>query len=284
MRSNRFSITSFSTDNSPFPFGFDPEIMNYLCYQLERCPDTYRLHWQVYLELHKRHRVTGVKKIIGNKAHIELCKGQPSENRKYCSKDDTAMPNTFQEYGEITPDVEKQQGKRTDCTKIIDLIKQGKTDGEILTECSSALRMLNYLQKARSALSTSTYREDLKVIYIYGPSGSGKSYQVYNKIKGESYNRPLISESKIWFEGYTSEKIIWLDDIDFRHYNREYILHILDKYPLSLQYKGGSAPANYTTVYITSNIDPLYYDKAIQRRITETIFLEDCKKAGTKSA
>lgn len=266
---DRWCITIF--DNVPHPIVPNDEEVGYLVYQREECPTSGRLHWQCYIEFTKRKRLSTVKRWLEetqqlSKFHLEPARGQPSQNRDYCTKIDTAIDEPF-EYGTIQPD--REQGKRTDLHKIVEDC-QNKTLVEIITETPPALRYINHITKYQAFLKKSQVRE-LKVIYIHGETGTGKSSYVFEKIKSKNFFRPLISPPNIWFDGYQGETILWLDDFDARDFKREFVLHLLDIYPLTLSVKGSTAQAHYTTVYITSNVEPDELDKAICRRFTKII-------------
>lgn len=87
-------------------------------------------HIQGYISLDKKQRLNLVKKLVGDRAHLTLSKGSPQQNRKYCSKGETAKAGTLEEYGECpTP-----QGKRHDLTLLIESVKDGNLDIKSLRE------------------------------------------------------------------------------------------------------------------------------------------------------
>lgn len=45
-------------------------------------------HLQGYLSSTKAKRLSGVKKLVGDRAHVEVAKGDERQNRSYCSKSD----------------------------------------------------------------------------------------------------------------------------------------------------------------------------------------------------
>ena len=68
--------------------GILPEWMRYAVWQLERCPKTQRLHWQMFFELHRGQRMSAIQKMLGNKVHCEVAKKR-DEARAYCMKEET---------------------------------------------------------------------------------------------------------------------------------------------------------------------------------------------------
>lgn len=271
--SDRWTATIY--DDVPQPIIPDNHTVAYLVYQREECPTTFRLHWQCYIEFISRKRFNTVRKYLMDQGlssfHIEPARGQPSQNRAYCSKPETAVSDPV-EWGTIQAD--REQGKRTDIVKAIQDCKD-YTLVKVIEQNPGCLKYINHIEKYQRLLGLhlSTHRPNLRVFYSWGPPGSGKSRDAYATILrlGLPYIKPLFAPPNIWFEGYTNQPILFLDDFDARDYPLSQVLHILDIYPVTLQVKGGSAQAFYTKVYITSNVDPKLLKPQIQRRFTKVI-------------
>lgn len=264
--SDRWCFTVF--DNVPQPIVPDDEDVSYLVFQREECPETERLHWQGYIEFKSRKRFSTVQRFFQDqglkKFHIEPAKGQPSQCRAYCTKEETAVDDPF-EYGTIQPD--REQGKRNDIAEIVAYAKT-HTLLDTIEKFPASIRIIKHLATYQGLANKPQHRQ-LTVYYIHGAPGTGKSKEVYSRVKNRDFYRPLIAPPNIWFDGYQGEKYLWLDDLDVRSHNREFILHLLDPYPLILPVKGGSVAAQFTTVYITSNVHPKDLSKAVRRRFTK---------------
>ena len=76
------------------------------------------LHLQGYVSLHSNARLKGIKKILGDRAHAEVAKGNETENYQYCSKD-----GDFEEIG-----TRACPGKRTDLDDFCDYVTAGHYD------------------------------------------------------------------------------------------------------------------------------------------------------------
>lgn len=87
-------ITSYE-DSEP---QFIADQMEYLNYQQEICPNTQRLHWQIYVQFKKRLRLTQVKAIFGATVHVDVVHVDNGASR-YCLKDATAVEGTRREFG-----------------------------------------------------------------------------------------------------------------------------------------------------------------------------------------
>lgn len=263
--STRWCFTLFSDD--PHPFAPDTEHITYVCFQREACPETGRLHYQGYVEFPVRKQLNTVKRYFTKVhkqpgIHLEIARGLASQCRAYCCKPDTAIPNTFVEYGQISAD--QQQGRRSDLRSLVDSAQHLAVD-RIVIDNPQALRYINHILKLQQYLPSS--ERDITVHYIWGEPGIGKSRYVWNQVQGKRVSRPMLAPPHIWFQDYVGQDTIILDDIDLRQYPHDLILALLDRYPVSCPTKGGSTPARYTTVYITSNIDPKNFPLQLTRRM-----------------
>lgn len=90
--------------------------VQYMVSGFEVCPDTGREHWQSYIELKNRYRISAIQDMFKhNKWKILDRHGTQEDAIKYCKKD-----GQWQEYG--TP---KRQGRRTDIS--IDRLAENET-------------------------------------------------------------------------------------------------------------------------------------------------------------
>lgn len=92
----------------------------YMCWQQE-IGESGTPHLQGYVTLKVKKRMSYLKTLIGERAHLEPAKGTPKQAREYCKKPDTAVPNTFEELGTL----ETNQGKRSDIETFKDAVKDG---------------------------------------------------------------------------------------------------------------------------------------------------------------
>lgn len=75
--------------------------IRYFCGQIEKCPDSGRLHAQMYTEWKSSRRITEVIKAIPS--HVENRKGTRTEARDYCRKAETRVI-ALGEFGEWRPE------------------------------------------------------------------------------------------------------------------------------------------------------------------------------------
>lgn len=87
-------------------------------------------HIQGFISLKSQQRLNQLKTLVGNRAHLEVAKGSPQQNRDYCSKSKTAVAGTFEEYGELPA----PQGKRNDLAELVQAVKGGEFNLKRLRE------------------------------------------------------------------------------------------------------------------------------------------------------
>lgn len=107
--------------------------VKFLVFQLERGEETGMNHFQMYLSLKKKQRITTVAPLFVENfpfleaPHLEERKGAPEDCYKYCTKDDTRLFGPW-EIGKMRGN----SGKRTDLDAPIAAIMEGKNLYEVL--------------------------------------------------------------------------------------------------------------------------------------------------------
>ncbi len=165
----------------------------------------------------------------------------------YCKKD-----NDYMEFGEIV-----EQGQRTDIEAFTQAIIDGYSDVELLTEFpSQSQRFLHNIDKIRQIVLADYYqknlRHNLKVIFMSGDAGVGKTRYIYERHNIADIYRVCSYENP--FDNYKSQKILVLDEYN-NQLNIQLLLNILDIYPLLLPARYNDKWACYEQVYVISNYD-----------------------------
>lgn len=218
-------------------------------------------HTHIYIACSSATRFSTVKNYF-QEAHIEAAKGSAQQNRDYITKsgkwenDDkhgTSIPGTFEEWGEL-PD-EPGQGKRTDLDFLYQLIKEGMSTAEIVDEHPEFLFRIRDIDLARETMleeEARRNRREVKVIYIWGATATGKTRYVMDKYGYENVYR--VSDYKHPFDQYKGQDVLLFDEFRYQLKLSE-MLNYLDCYPIALPCRYNNRAAQYTKVYIISNID-----------------------------
>ena len=192
--------------------------------------------------------------------HIEPANGSNKENRDYIRKDgkwkddakhETNLADTFEEWGELPSDRTKRE---TQSEQIMELVRAGKDNSEILAEIPGAYNKLNYIEQARQTLLEAQFRDawrELEVTYIWGETGSGKTRSVMETYGYSNVYR--VTDYAHPFDSYKGQDVILFDE--FRSsLTLADMLKYLDGYPIELPCRYANKVACYTKVFLISNI------------------------------
>ena len=194
---------------------------------------------------------------------IRVSQGNAQQNRDYIRKEgayedsdkkETNLIDTFEEWGSLPV---SRQGKRTDLEIMYDLVKDGKSNAEILEVCGdTAIKHIDKINKLRHDYLVDKYRGtrrlDLKVHYVTGQTGLGKSRDILD-IHGDA-NVYRVTDYQHPFDSYQLQPVIVFEE--YRSSLRlQDMLNYLDIYPVILPARYSPKVGCYTTVYVVSNWD-----------------------------
>lgn len=214
----------------------------YLCIGFETCPSTGKKHIQGYVEWKGSKRFDTLKN-INTKIHWENRKGTAKQAAEYCKKD-----GNFYEKGEIS-----NQGNRTDLEEVSEMLKKKKSLKEIVENFPVVyIKYHKGIEKMQNILMPQRTTRPI-VTWLWGKTGVGKTYKAVNSHK-DYYIKP---KSK-WWDGYTQQECIIIDDFDGDWPYRD-LLRVLDTYGYQGQTKGGHVEINSPFIYITSEYHPNHF-------------------------
>lgn len=198
-------------------------------------------HLQGYAELVKRTRFGTIHNLFP-KMHIEDRKGTQSQAIKYCHKDD---PNPFK-HG-----CPRRSGDRVDLDKIREVAKTGGMRKVVnvaknYQQMRVAEKWLEYCEPHRNWLPT--------VIWIWGPTGTGKSRAARDLLDGKDYFTK--NQATKWWTGYDGHEAIVIDDFRPSWWDLTYMLALIDRYEFKVETKGGHRQILAKTIIITSAMPP----------------------------
>lgn len=223
--------------------------IRYLKYQLER-GEGGRLHFQGVLVLDRQHSLDVVKRTLAvDHVHLEVCRSV-KHAIAYCGKVETRVDGPW-EFGELP----KGQGARTDLQKLIESIDATTTMQTLaqsapgmVVKFGSGLKMLLSLQNPPRR------REELRVFCLWGASGVGKSYAIWDMHPG-LYS--VFDKKTPWMNGYMNQRTVLFDDYGPGMMNIHALKVYLDVYKCLVPTKGGDVAWNPTTIFLTSNVNPM---------------------------
>jgi len=199
-----------------------PPCLEYAVWQTEVCPHTGRDHIQFFVVFPQRKRLSTVKNILPQGAHLEIARS-PEKARLYCMKEQTRKPGCQpQECGVWS------KGGST----LMNILKRPLK--EIATEYPWKIRQIKELKSTlapkRQTMTTA--------ILLSGKTGTGKS-KIANLISQfvgldhTYWTEPTLT----WYDHYDQEPLMIVDE--FRGTTKvETILRLVDRYPYKLAYKG----------------------------------------------
>lgn len=261
--------------NSDFKACFSKvDKVRYVVWQLERCPDTQKLHYQGYCELSSPMRISAFKnKLELREIHLEPRRGNREQARDYCRKEDSRVAGPW-ELGEWQSG---GQGKRTDIAALVTLCQVDANPLSVARAMPDvALRYPKGISLLCSAFAKK--RTVMPTVYLfYGPTGVGKTRFVHDAFCSDVLYRKVPDTR--WFDGYCNQDVLLLDDFTgaANKMSLSYVLQLLDVYPISVEVKGSYVPLLATRIFITSNLHPRdWYDysnreeqyRALIRRFT----------------
>lgn len=209
-------------------------------------------------------------------AHWEGMRGTLKQASDYCQKSKTKICGPF-----IYGDMPAGQGERTDLQRVYNMVKEKKTDLEMMeaTEgaCAKFEKQIKYMRFVQMEKESDRQIQGVRVITLYGPTGAGKTHAAINFIANNCdyyvCQAPSHKQSKMWFDGYEGQHILLLEDFEGNFCPFRFLLTLLDKYKMKVEIKGGHVWACWTTIVITTNTHPAnwYHDidvSPLRRRLT----------------
>lgn len=232
-------------------------------------------HTHVFFACASGVRFSTVKKNFPG-AHIDQSDGKCQQVTDYVFKEgkwandkksETNLRETHEVFGEMP--VEKQ-GKRHDIEALYSMIKDGKTNYEIMEENPMYMLNLDKVERARQIIREEKYKNTFRIletVYITGATGTGKTRGVMETYGYENVFR--VTDYKHPWDNYKGQDVIIFEEFRSSLKVQE-MLNLLDGYPLELPCRYANKIACYSKVFIITNIDlHEQYDK-VQEEYPET--------------
>ena len=241
-------------------------------------------------------RFSAVKKAYACGAHFEPTKGNKKQADDYINK-----RTPYDEKGEKVlclvraGEIKGAQGKRSDLDEIAALLDEGKTPEQIMSRNIHFRRFEKIIRDeyfARLLKKTPPIR-DVKVHWLCGASGTGKSYTFVQLCEsvGEDNIYFVTNLDNGAFDKYAGQPILFVDELKEDSISYAGLLVLLDRYKRQVSARYSNTYALWNELYITSVFSPeqLYQEmvpyhkrptdtyEQLRRRITDlTYFYFDC--------
>jgi len=261
-RARAWCYTSF---DGPLADRLENEGAKFVIEGKEHAPKTGKKHYQGYVVFEHARSLSSMKKVCGS-AHLEVARGTAEHNIKYCSKEGSVLELGERPIG---------QGKRSDLEELVDHFKTGgDIVGAIEMHPGTAVRNWTNLSKLETLFAAKRdWKMDVRI--YWGPPGTGKTRAVWDEFGvANVYAKP----KNKWWDGYLGQDVVLIDDFDPDYSHDlafDYYLTLLDRYPMTVEVKGGTASFRSKTIVFTSNFDPKSWfegrknREAFFRRVTE---------------
>ena len=259
------------TINHPADCGMDhPRIVEllqlfrpaYFC-MADEIATTGTYHTHVYLYSHSPMRFATVKRRFPT-AHIEKANGTSKENHDYIRKEgkwavtakvETCVPDTFFEFGDLPTEAEESAPKMY---QLLQDVSDGFSTVEIIRGNPGFAFKTRDIDQLRETLLSERYERenrDVKVYYLYGDTGTGKTRGIYERHAAADICRITDYGIKtgVRFDAYHGQSVLVFEEFHSQ-IPIDAMLNYLDIYPIKLPARYDDRTACYTTVYITSNI------------------------------
>lgn len=249
----------------------------------EECTEEGYHHVHVYLELKRTQRLTWLKNNICPIANWEPRRGTRAEAVAYVTKEETRVVDPV-----FFGDLDVHQGQRSDlksaCDALLTYTSLASVAADFPTVYVKYHRGLHALAATLIPPRTGMLEDRPTVTWIYGPTGVGKTRMAFQSAP-DPLNVYFKDPTTKWWDGYVGQGTVVIDDyrsektVNGLHLN--YLLRLLDIYPMMVEVKHGYINFNTPNIFITSNesVDINFpMDEqvgALKRRITNTIVMPE---------
>jgi len=207
-------------------------------------------HLQGYAQRSGPTELSTWKSYLSTRVHIEPARASAAKNREYCTKDADRIPGSLiYEKGEIPV-----PGERNDLQAVVDAARDTSISMRDIVDIDGVgfLKHFKGIACIRS-LYTEPRKEKTKVFWLYGGTGLGKSHLVHT-IAPSAYWK----QNSGWWCGYEPalHADVVVDDYRTRFCEFEELLKLFDRYPLTVQTKGGNVPFTAKRIFISTPKSP----------------------------
>lgn len=247
-RAKRWALTI--NNCSEFPVCPDA---SYAVYGKEIAPSTGTPHIQGYVEFPTLKSSKQIHEYFPT-CHAEYAKGSGPQNRDYCIKD-----GDFQEYGVMGNDRQREAGSKRghEVSEDWDAARKAAEEGrfedipsKLYCRYVRNFQFIHGEHQKKLVKDLEGVEDGQWAIWLYGPTGTGKSRWVKEHYPGAYYKN--INK---WWDGYQGEDCVCIEDVDpssCEHQARNFKIWS-DRYSFPAEVKGGVTMVRPKMIVVTSN-------------------------------
>lgn len=199
-------------------------------------------HLQGRVVFPRTYRLAGIKERFKcfDRAHLEATKARDDLSYFYKTYD----PNLFKKDN-------RKQGERSDLQLLGKHLQENDVHSTMVEFPREAIKYANGIKQLKVAFESVKKKTPPLVIWIHGPTGTGKTKAVHDL---ESGNRIYMMEIEgSFFSDYHHEEVAIWDDFRGEDVKYNKLLRLLHEYNVSLNCKGYIANFTPKRIYITSD-------------------------------
>jgi hypothetical protein len=252
--------------------------------------DNENIHCHIVIQNDTQIRFDTLKNLIPY-GDIEKQRGTNQECYEYClhideksketekdTYDDSCIKTNIEDI-ELWKSLGNKLGDRNDLIAIVEDLKNGASSVDIRDNYPSQyVRYNTNIQKVKEEVVKEEFSKvfrKLEVTYIYGSTGVGKTRYVMEKFGYDKVYR-ISSYGRGAFDGYSGQDVILFDEFRSSIPIASMLMY-LDGYPVSLPCRYMDKQAQYTKVYIVSNI-PLSSQYEDTQKLENETYLAFCRR------
>lgn len=223
--------------------------LNYAIAGKEKAPSTGHEHMHIFVQFKRSCRLA-IKSLYG--CHIDKCNGTPQQNREYVKKGEIIW-----EYGKM-----KTKGWLS-----IKNVKEMCLDDRVHLPIQYYRIVKEINIEESKKMFVDNIRKNIKVYYISGHSGAGKTNFAFNLIGKDPFN-VVKYENGFWMGVTSTCKIALYDDWRDDHMEPSEFINFIDYNKHIMNIKNGCIINNYNIIIITTimRMEFIYKNKKDESR------------------
>ncbi len=196
---------------------------------------------------------------------FQVMRGTSSQAVAYCSKESTRdLTAGFGFFTEGVQPVGAGTKGGGDISALVADARAGLSSRDLLEKYP--VLWMRYQRSVTCAITLYQPRRSSKmpVRWYFGPTGGGKSYAFFAEYPDGFFK----NGDNHWWCGYDGKSAVIIDDFRQSFSKFNIVLNLFDRYPMSVEFKGGSIQFNPSIVVVTC---PQHPEDLYHRRIDEDI-------------